>query len=255
MNSSPLRVGTAGWSVPSRYAAEMPPGDSHLARYARRLDAAEINSSFHRPHQRKTYQRWAQSVPAAFRFSVKLPKSISHEQGLAGCGALLDRFTTEVAGLGDKLGVLLLQLPPKFALEKRVADRFFRDLRRRIDVPVACEPRHASWFTPDVSDWLARHRVARVAADPAPVPGAGEPAGWNGLAYYRWHGSPRIYYSDYDAAALAALRKRLETQGQSGVPVWCIFDNTASGAALGNALAMAAHGRASALAPAAGGRR
>src|ERR1700712_4298573 len=124
MNSSPLWVGTAGWSVPWRYAAEMPPGDSHLARYARRLDAAEINSSFQRPHQRKTYQRWAQSTPAGFRFSVKLPKSISHEQGLAGCGALLDRFMAEVAGLGDKLGVLLLQLPPKFALEKRVADRF-----------------------------------------------------------------------------------------------------------------------------------
>jgi uncharacterized protein YecE (DUF72 family) len=255
MNSSPLWVGTAGWSVPSRYAAEMPPGDSHLARYARRLDAAEINSSFHRPHQRKTYERWAQSTPAGFRFSVKLPKSISHEQGLAGCGALLDRFMAEVAGLGDKLGVLLLQLPPKFAFEKRVAGRFLRDLGRRIDVPIACEPRHASWFTPEVGDWLARNRIARVAADPAPVPGAGEPAGWNGLAYYRWHGSPRIYYSDYDAAALAALGKRLEAQRQHGVPVWCMFDNTASGAALGNALAMTARGRAAAPEPAAAGRR
>jgi uncharacterized protein YecE (DUF72 family) len=240
MTSSSLWVGTAGWSVPSRYAAEMPPGDSHLERYARRLDAAEINSSFHRPHQRKTYERWAQSTPAGFRFSVKLPKAISHEQGLADCGALLDRFMAEVAGLGEKLGVLLLQLPPKFTFEKRVAGRFFRDLRRRIDVPVACEPRHASWFAPDVSDWLARHRVARVAADPAPAPGAGEPAGWNGLAYYRWHGSPRIYYSDYDAAALAALGKRLEAQRQRDVAVWCIFDNTASGAALGNALALTA---------------
>jgi uncharacterized protein YecE (DUF72 family) len=240
MISPPLRVGTAGWSVPSRYAAEMPPGNSHLERYARRLDAAEINSSFHRPHQRKTYERWAQSAPAGFRFSVKLPKAISHEQGLADCGALLDRFMIEVAGLGDKLGVLLLQLPPKFAFEKRVAGRFFRDLRRRIDVPVACEPRHASWFTPDVSDWLARHRVARVAADPAPAPGAGEPAGWDGLAYYRWHGSPRIYYSDYDAAALAALGPRLEAQRRRGAAVWCIFDNTASGAALGNALALTA---------------
>jgi uncharacterized protein YecE (DUF72 family) len=252
MISSPLWIGTAGWSVPSRYAAEMPPGNSHLERYARRLHAAEINSSFHRPHQRKTYERWAQSTPGGFRFSVKLPKSISHEHGLAGCGASLDRFMAEVAGLGDKLGVLLLQLPPKFAFEKRIADRFFRDLARRIDVPVACEPRHASWFTPDVSDWLAKRRVARVAADPAPVPGAGEPAGWKGLAYYRWHGSPRIYYSDYDVAALAALGKRLEAQRQRGVPVWCIFDNTASGAALGNALAMTAHSRPPALMPVAG---
>jgi len=230
----------------------MPPGDSHLERYARRLDAVEINSSFHRPHQRKTYERWARSTPAGFRFSVKLPKAISHEQHLADCGASLDRFATEVTGLGDKLAVLLLQLPPKFGFEKRVTNRFFRELRRRIDVPVACEPRHPSWFTPDVNDWLAEHRVARVAADPAPVAGAAEPAGWDGLSYYRWHGSPRVYYSDYDAAALAALSGRLEDQRQRGVPVWCIFDNTASGAALGNALALTAHAGPPALTAAAG---
>jgi uncharacterized protein YecE (DUF72 family) len=238
MTPLPLWVGTAGWSVPSRYAAELPPGGSHLERYARRLDAVEINSSFYRPHQRKTYQRWARSVPAGFRFSVKAPKAMTHEQRLADCGALLDRFVSEVIGLGDRLGVLLVQLPPQLAFDRRVAGRFFRDLHQRLDVPVACEPRHASWFTPDIGDWLAERRIARVAADPAPVPGAGEPGGWNGLAYYRWHGSPRIYYSDYDDMALAALGKRLDAQRRHGVPTWCILDNTALGAALGNALAL-----------------
>ena len=238
MTSLPLRIGTAGWSVPSRYAAELPPDGSHLERYARRFDAVEINSSFYRPHQRKTYQRWAQSVPAGFRFSVKLPKAITHEQRLADCAALLDGFVGEVTGLGDRLGVLLVQLPPKFGFDRRVADRFFDDLRQRLDVPVACEPRHPSWFTFDVNEWLAERRIARVAADPAPVPDAGEPSGWKGLAYYRWHGSPRIYYSDYDEVALTALAKRLDAQRQHGVPTWCILDNTASGAALGNALAL-----------------
>jgi uncharacterized protein YecE (DUF72 family) len=241
MIALPLRVGTAGWSVPSRYAAEIPPGGSHLERYARRLNAVEINSSFHRPHQRKTYERWARSAPGGFRFSVKLPKVMTHEQQLADCSELLDRFVTAVAGLGDKLSVLLVQLPPKLAFERRKADHFFRDLHRRIDVPVACEPRHPSWFTPAVNDWLAGRRIARVAADPAPVPDAGEPGGWNGLAYYRWHGSPRIYYSEYDDVALAALGKRLAKQRKGDVPTWCIFDNTASGAALGNALALTAH--------------
>jgi uncharacterized protein YecE (DUF72 family) len=239
MTPSPLRIGTAGWSVPSRYVAAIPPGGSHLERYSRRLDAVEINSSFYRPHQRKTYERWAQSAPTGFRFSVKLPKAITHEQRLADCGALLDRFAAEVAGLGDKLGVLLVQLPPKLALERRVAGRFFHDLRERIDTPIACEPRHASWFTPDISDWLTERRIARVAADPAPVTGAGEPGGWNGLAYYRWHGSPRIYYSDYDDAALKSLKKRLDEMRERGAATWCIFDNTALGAALGNALALA----------------
>jgi uncharacterized protein YecE (DUF72 family) len=240
MTLSPLRIGTAGWSVPSRYGAEFPTSGSHLERYAQRLNAVEINSSFYRSHQRKTYQRWAASVPAGFRFAVKVPKAMTHERRLDDCGALLERFVAEVSGLGDRLGVLLVQLPLKLAFEKRVTNRFFRDLRQRIEVAVACEPRHASWFTPEINDWLAERCIARVAADPAPVSRAGEPGGWNGLAYYRWHGSPRTYYSDYDDAALAALGKRLDAQRQRGIPAWCILDNTASGVALGNALALTA---------------
>jgi uncharacterized protein YecE (DUF72 family) len=218
------------------YVDQVPPGGSHLERYARRLNAVEINSSFYRPHRRTTYQRWAQCVPDGFRFAVKVPKSISHEAGLTDCGALLDRFVDEAMGLGDKLAVLLLQLPPKSALSKRIADRFFRDLRARIDTDVVLEPRHPSWFAPDVDDWLAKRRIARAAADPPRIAGADRPGGWNKLAYYRWHGSPRIYYSDYDAAALAALKRRLEENPAHGCAAWCVFDNTASGAALGNAL-------------------
>jgi uncharacterized protein YecE (DUF72 family) len=236
MTRLPIRIGTAGWNVPSLYLDWVPSGGSHLERYARHLNAVEINSSFYRPHRRATYQRWAQSVPDDFRFAVKVPKTITHESGLADCRALLDRFLGEVTGLGEKLGVLLVQLPPKSAFRKQIADNFFRDLRARIDTDVALEPRHASWFAPDMDAWLRERNIARVAADPAPVAGACKPAGRHGLAYYRWHGSPRIYYSDYDAAALAALRRRLADDLARGTSVWCIFDNTAAGAALGNAL-------------------
>lgn len=239
MTQPPFRIGTAGWNVPSLYLDRVPPGGSHLERYAGRLTAVEINSSFHRPHRRTTYQRWAQSVPDHFRFSVKVPKAITHEAGLADCGAMLDRFVDEVTGLGDKLGVLLVQLPPTSALSKHIANRFFRNFRARIDIDIVLEPRHASWFAPGVDDWLAKRRVARVAADPARVAGAGEPGGWSKLAYYRWHGSPRMYYSDYGAAALAALRRRLEDDRARESSAWCIFDNTTSGAALGNALELA----------------
>jgi len=238
MTQPPFRIGTAGWNVPSMYFDQVPPGGSHLERYARRLNAVEINSSFHRPHRRTTYQRWAQSVPDDFRFSVKVPKAITHAAGLADCGALLDRFAEEVTGLGCKLGALLVQLPPTSVLGKRLANRFFRDLRARIDIDVVLEPRHASWFAPGVDDWLAQRRIARVAADPARIAGAGAPGGWNKLAYYRWHGSPRIYYSDYGATALAALKRHLEDRARES-STWCIFDNTTSGAALGNALTLA----------------
>jgi uncharacterized protein YecE (DUF72 family) len=239
MTRPPIRIGTAGWNVPSLYLDQVAPGGSHLERYARCLNAVEINSSFYRPHRRTTWQRWAQSAPDDFRFAVKVPKTITHESGLVDCGALLDRFLGEVTGLGDKLGVLLVQLPPKSVFKKRVADSFFRDLGARIDTDVVLEPRHASWFAQDIDDWLIERNIARVAADPAPVAGAGNPAGRHGLAYYRWHGSPRIYYSDYAAAALAALKQRLEGDRARDASVWCIFDNTATGAALGNALELA----------------
>ncbi len=234
----PQRIGTAGWSIASRYRNELPEGGSHLERYARRLDAVEVNSSFYKPHQFKTWQRWAESTPASFRFAVKLPKAITHEQGLEDFDAPLDRFLAEVTGLGKKFGVLLVQLPPKLDFAPEIAGRFFDDLRARTDVAVACEPRHAGWFTPEADAWLAARRIARVAADPARIDGAGEPGGWRGLAYYRWHGAPRVYYSDYDDAALTALGARLAAHRASGTPAWCFLDNTASGAALGNALTL-----------------
>jgi uncharacterized protein YecE (DUF72 family) len=240
MISSPLRIGTAGWSVLSRYVEQVPPGGSHLERYARVLNAVEINSSFYRAHQRKTYERWADATPADFRFAVKVPKTMTHERALRDCGELLDRFAAEIAGLGGKLGVLLVQLPSKAPFDAEPADGFFRDLRARVSTPVVIEPRHASWFAPAVDDWMAERRLARVAADPGRVDGAGEPGGWSGLAYYRWHGSPRMYFSDYDAATLAALRQRLAEHRARDTATWCIFDNTASGAALGNALTLAA---------------
>ena len=189
---SPTRIGTAGWSIPKEHAAPFPATGSHLKRYAKVLNAVEINSSFYRPHRTGTYERWAASVPEEFRFAVKIPKAITHERRLKEAGDLLDRFLLEVAGLGPRLGPLLVQLPPSLAFQDSVADRFLADLRSRIAGSIVCEPRHASWFTPDVDGLLGELRVARVAADPAPVAGAGEPGGWRSLSYYRLHGSPRI---------------------------------------------------------------
>lgn len=234
----PLRVGTAGWSVSSRYAAEFSTDGSHLERYAKRLNAVEINSSFYRPHQRKTYERWANSTPEGFRFSVKIPKAITHERKLADCELLLDRFASEVSGLGGKLGILLVQLPPNMKFDENTADRFFDEMKNRIDVPIVLEPRHADWFAAGMDAWMRKRGIARVAADPAPVTGAGEPGGSDRIAYFRWHGSPRIYFSDYDSDALALLGKRLNEKRELGIETWCIFDNTALGAALGNALAL-----------------
>ena len=123
--------------MPSSYLDQVPPGGSHLERYARRLNAVEINSSFYRPHRRTTYQRWAQCVPDDFRFAVKMPKAITHEAGLADCGALLDRFVDEVTGLGEKLAVLLVQLPPKSAF-RSASPTASSAISARASIPISC---------------------------------------------------------------------------------------------------------------------
>ncbi|MFN3930783.1 MAG: DUF72 domain-containing protein [Brevundimonas sp.] len=235
MASFDLRIGTAGWSLPAAVADRLPGAGAHLERYARVMNAAEINSSFHRPHRRTTYERWAESTPDAFRFSVKLPRLLTHGQRLADPDVILDRFCGEVGGLGPKLAVLLVQLPPSLKYDAATADAFFAAVRARIDVPVVCEPRHADWFTPAVDAWLADRRIARVAADPAKPAGAADPGGWRGLSYFRLHGSPRMYYSAYPPEVLADLALRLRRDADAR-PTWCILDNTAGSQALPDAL-------------------
>ena len=196
--STQIRIGTAGWSIPRGEQSRFPAGESHLARYAQVLPSVEINSTFYRSHRADTFERWAKSVPRAFRFSVKVPGAITHDQRLARSAPLLDVFLEEIAPLGTRLGCLLVQLPPSFAFEPRIARAFFTALRKRFEGGVAFEPRHASWFGGAADRLLNGFEVARVAADPARAEGAGEPGGWSGLAYFRLHGSPKMYYSTYE---------------------------------------------------------
>ena len=231
-----VRVGTAGWSLPRAVQEQFPGEGPHLARYARVFPAAEINSSFHRPHKPSVYARWAASTPESFRFAVKIPKAITHVGRLVEPAALLDTFMSEAGALGRRLDCLLVQLPPSLALDEEVAGRFFAAVRERWEGDVVLEPRHATWFTASASAMLTGLRIGRVAADPLRAPGGDVPGGWPGIAYYRLHGSPRTYYSSYEPAYLAALADRLRSQLRAGAGVWCIFDNTASGAAAANAL-------------------
>ena len=228
-----IRIGTAGWTIPASAAKAFPPEGSSLERYSKRFDCAEINSSFHRSHRSDTWRRWGLAVSKDFRFAAKLSKEITHKRRLADCADLLAAALAEMEALGDGLEILLVQLPPSLGFDPAVAESFFAGLRGRWDRQVACEPRHPGWFEPEADDLLAGLRVARVAADPARVPAAAEPGGWPGLAYYRLHGSPAMYRSSYDDGRLEAYADRIAA---AAAPTWCIFDNTASSAATGDAL-------------------
>lgn len=228
-----VSIGTAGWSIPRSVAEQFPEEGSSLERYASRFPVAEINSSFHRSHRTSTWERWRDSTPPEFRFSAKLPKLITHQLKLVGCGEALHVFLEEAHMLGPKLAVLLVQLPPKLAFDAEVARSFFSSLGERTDAALVCEPRHVSWFGAEADELLAAHEVARVAADPALCEAAGRPGGSLDLAYWRLHGSPVMYRSSYTdrIADFASAISQTPTDRS-----WCIFDNTASSAATADAL-------------------
>lgn len=231
---SNIRIGCAGWSIDRQSASHFPGEGSHLQRYGAVLNAAEINSSFYKPHQASTYARWAESVPDGFRFSVKLPRSITHYQKLFDIDELLARFSAEAGALGEKLGCILVQLPPSLVLDLKVANGFFERLHGSFQCPLACEARHGSWFGDDATELMKRQLVTRVIADPpAGQPGVFVPT--TDMVYARLHGSPRIYYSPYEEKYLNEVAEYLKKHAG-----WCIFDNTASGAALPNALELRA---------------
>jgi uncharacterized protein YecE (DUF72 family) len=198
------------------------------------LRCAEINSSFYRPHAAATYAKWRDSTPPDFRFAVKMPRTITHELKLQDAREPLVAFLAQTDGLAQKRGPILVQLPPSLAFDATIFTPFLDLVRTMHDGPVVCEPRHATWFSKSVGSLLDRYRISRVAADPPPVPSAVAPAGWPRLAYFRLHGSPRKYWSRYDQQYIATLATAAQSL-QSAEEVWCVFDNTASGAAIENA--------------------
>jgi len=232
--ASRVFIGTAGWNLPRAVHDGDARVGTRLERYARLLDCVEINSSFYRFHRQRTYARWADSTPARFRFSVKLPRTITHDERLTGPPDDLDRFLDESAALGVKRGPVLVQLPPSLPFQTGVVNRFFSQLRERYDGSVVCEPRHPSWSSRAADRLLAFHRVARVAADPPRAPSGDRPGGWTGLVYFRWHGSPRTYWSKYSTGSLETIAEQLR-EAREAAETWCIFDNIASGYALENA--------------------
>lgn len=233
-----LRIGTAGWAIRQEHQASFAGDGSHLARYARVFNAVEINSSFYRPHRPSTYAKWAAETPKNFAFAVKMPRTITHNARLQNTGKILRAFFSDCGTLGEKLGCVLIQLPPSLAFEPRTAGAFFETLRVTYDGCAALEPRHASWFAKSAENLLMHFEISRVAADPVPasmqnVHAAMLPGGWRGFEYWRLHGHPKIYYSEYDAHFLDTLANRVSPDA------WVIFDNTALGHATSNARELA----------------
>ena len=223
-------VATAGWSIPRTVAAAFPEDGSGLQRYASVFRGVEVNSTFYRRHKTSTFERWAEATPDDFRFAIKIPKEITHQRAMKDIRQLFEVFLQDISALGDKRGPLLCQLPPSLRFDQESFEVAFDTMRALDRGPIVIEARHASWASERALALLQRYSIDRVLADPALVWPASD---FRNRPYYvRLHGKPKVYYSSYSEAEIDAFSQLL------GPESWCVFDNTASGAAIENALTM-----------------
>jgi uncharacterized protein YecE (DUF72 family) len=154
-----LHVGTSGWAYPEWRPAFYPAGlpqRAFLAHYASRLSACEVNATFYRLQPEAAVTRWAEETPVAFRFAIKAHRRLTHGRSLPpqdGGAEFLERFLDSIAPLGDRLGAVLIQLPPSRARDDAALGALLGCLPRGL--PFAVEFRHESW-----SDAGVRERVA-----------------------------------------------------------------------------------------------
>jgi uncharacterized protein YecE (DUF72 family) len=229
-----IYVGTAAWTIPKIAAESFPLEGSHLERYAQVLNAVEINSSFYKDHQAKSYKRWADSTPIDFKFSVKLNKRFTHECHLKVDQEDLRTNLSAISQLGEKWGTLLLQFAGKQQFLAPEMEVFYKTIRERFEGPVALEARNLSWLSSEAIMLMQEYGISKVDADPEKCPGDLNFEFPEKIKYYRLHGSPEIYKSDYDPKYLDQLFKRMSSKHHGDV--WCIFDNTTFGHATNNAV-------------------
>jgi uncharacterized protein YecE (DUF72 family) len=229
-----LLVGTSGFDYRDWRGAFYPRSiraSDRLAFYAEHFATVELNVTFYRMPAADAFRGWRDAVPDDFRFAVKASRYLTHTLRLAEPEGPVDYLLERACLLGDRLGVVLLQLPPSLALDAARLDRALRAFGGR--VPVAVEPRHRSWFVGETWDVLRQHSAAFVLADRrGPITPLVATAPWTYLRLHAWRSSPRPCYGD---RALRSWVERLETLGPAGRRGWVYFNNDHHACAVRNA--------------------
>ncbi|HEY0002554.1 MAG TPA: DUF72 domain-containing protein [Actinoplanes sp.] len=239
-----LTIGTSGWQYrdwrPARGADEagyLYPGGLPqrlwLEHYAERFDVVEVNNAFYRLPERSTFQQWRDRTPAGFEFAVKMSRYLTHVKRLNDPAEPVARFLERAEALGDKLGPVLLQLPPTLRADLDALDKTLSLFPERVRVVV--EPRHDTWFTDDCRRLLERHGAALCWADRK---GRAITPLWTTAAfgYLRLHEGRARPWPRYGRAALTTWVERLADVSQAYV----FFNNDPGGAAVIDAGVLAA---------------
>jgi uncharacterized protein YecE (DUF72 family) len=195
-----LYLGTSGWSYADWEGSLYPeglPAAARLAEYANHYATVEIDSTFYGTPRRSTVERWREIVPEGFLFAAKFPQEVTHERNLVNVRSEVEGFVHTMQALEDRLGPLLLQLPPSFTVEGMGAlEDFLSTLPQ--GPRYAVEVRHRSWLGSDLPELLREHGVALALIDYPWMPRMEEAT--TDFAYIRWLGNRREFPSDHTHA-------------------------------------------------------
>ncbi len=236
----PLLVGTSGWQYDSWRGVFYPDGlpqRQWLEHYATTFVTVENNSAFYRLPSVETFRNWRNRTPDGFVMAVKASRYLTHIKRLQDPAEPVRRFIEAVAGLGDRLGPLLVQLPPNLPADARrlaeCLDQFPAGVR------VAVEPRHDSWWTDEVREVLSVRDVALCWADVLSRPRTPlwRTASWG---YLRMHQGAARPWPRYGDDALRSWSRRLADTWPDSEDVYVYFNNDPGGAAVRDALRFSA---------------
>jgi uncharacterized protein YecE (DUF72 family) len=192
-----LYLGTSGWSYADWEGTVYPPGTTparRLAEYVKHFATVEIDSTFYGTPRGTTVERWRKVAPCGFLFAAKFPQELTHERNLVNSRSEAEGFVRTMQALEDRLGPLLLQLPPNFTVEgMEVLNTFLRELPE--GPRYAVEVRHRSWVGSDLPDLLRERGAALTLVDYPRMPRLEEAT--TDFAYIRWLGNRREFPSGH----------------------------------------------------------
>jgi uncharacterized protein YecE (DUF72 family) len=227
-----IRIGCSGWQYRhwrGRFYPRDLPSERWLEFYATTFDTVELNNSFYRLPEADAFAAWRRRTPTGFLFAVKASRYLTHLKRLREPIEPLKRLWSRAEHLGDRLGPMLYQLPPRWHWNQDRLDQFVAALPPRRQV---IEFRDPSWYRPEVYEILREAGVALCLHD---MPGSATKEAIGPFVYVRFHGAAGKYRGGYSAQMLSAWASRIADWAYGGLPVYAYFNNDAAGHALRDA--------------------
>jgi uncharacterized protein YecE (DUF72 family) len=246
-----IYIGTSGWMYKSWHEMFYPRElkKDFLTFYARHYNSLEINTTFYHLPKKSTFEKWRDETPPYFVFAVKMSRYITHIKRMVNCKTAIRRFLGAATGLDNKLGVILVQLPPSLAFKEKVFAKFLADLdsvrqSKKMNVLFAIEPRHPSWFEGQyekVRELIKAKKMTLVFAHSSVYPfyDPDDPQEtFSDFIYIRFHGPKEFAGSEYGTNRLKPWAKRMQKWKRQGKTVFAYFNDDAMGFAVKDAKKM-----------------